>query len=594
MITLCQNTSDTNSRLSSPTPSCRFGQAASTRPDVVGPIYRSELVKLVDAVPPFSGEEAEAIVMEELSIGSLGDAFASFDLAPIASASLGQVHRATLLTGEHVAVKVQRPGIAEQASLDLYILRKAASLLKTRFKLRSDLPGIVAEFGQTLFLELDYVHEADYCEEFSALYVSPGPSSVPGVYAPRIFRAQSGTRVLCMEWIDGEKPPWTPEKEAARLLAVGVRCSLTQLLVGGLTHSDLHSGNILRDRNTGKLVYLDFGMCTRVTRETSVDLIRSIANLVNRNYAGLAADFARLGFLPPGTDTSPLVPKLEQAFADARSGGMSELSFSKLTGSLASLAATSPIEIPVAFTTLIRNLAILEGLALESSPSFKIVGAAYPFVVNRLLVDDDPILQEVLKDVLIEPSTGRLRWNRFDSILTASEQSVTGRSAMETMPSSPASPNNGLSSQTINRFVSFALSDRGEFLRDVLTVEVAEMLDAAQLNLAARVSAASGGFLPAPSEKADPDQLRRLQSLVKRGPSLLRASTSTVSGGGGDNDDGPYMEGRGERRFSLLSAFVKAGWTATGRILDRNARRKIRVLGNYAADAIIGPRVDKR
>jgi predicted unusual protein kinase regulating ubiquinone biosynthesis (AarF/ABC1/UbiB family) len=290
-----------------------------------------------------------------------------------------------LLSGEDVAVKVQRPGIPQQASLDLYLLRWAAGVLKNRFNLRSDLAGIVAEFGTTLTEELDYRYEAEHCEEFAALYAGLGTTRVPGVYVPAIYRNKSSKRVLCMEWIDGDKPPWHPREDAERLIGIGVRCSLTQLLIGPLLHSDPHSGNLLRHRKTGNLVYLDFGMMSRVSRDTSVQLIRAIANLVNRNYVGLAADFARLGFLPVGTDTAPLVPKLEAAFAEARQdmgGGLSELSFSKLTSSLAALAYTSPIQIPVVFTTLIRSLAILEGLALEASPSFKIITAAYPFVVT--------------------------------------------------------------------------------------------------------------------------------------------------------------------------------------------------------------------
>jgi predicted unusual protein kinase regulating ubiquinone biosynthesis (AarF/ABC1/UbiB family) len=556
----------------------KLGQAASSRPDVVGPIYMVELQKLTDDVEPFDSETAQRIVCDELDIGVLSDAFRYFDPKPTASASLGQVHRAQLLSGQEVAVKVQRPRIKELAALDLYIIRQAAAMLKQRFKLRSDLVGIVDEFGTQLWQEVDYNKEAENAELFRTYY---GTGRVPGVYVPIVYREYTTKRVLTMEWIDGDKPPWLPKEDADALIAIGVNCSLDQLLGDyGLVHGDPHAGNLFRRVNPEQphemqLVWLDFGMCIQVERETRVDLIRAITHLTNRNYDQLALDFARLGFLMDGAETAPLIPKLQKAFAGAESGGrLSDLSFSKLADNLAELASTSPIRIPVAFTVLIRSLTILEGLALQSDPSFKIIDAAYPYVVRRLLEDDTPALREALKEVLID-STGRIRWNRLSSILKASagngkdvERPRNVASAL--LPSTRSRPGSlsGIPESGKRRIIDYLLSPKGDFLREALTRELTEIADALQLEAGSRLSAVSLGLLPAPKDKSDPILLNRAREffeLVRNEPEL------------------------GPPNRTVLREFTKAGRTVLGEISVRNARRAIRGFGDCALDTILGP-----
>jgi hypothetical protein len=203
-----------------------------------------------------------------------------------------------------------------------------------------------------------------------------------------------------------------------------------------------------------------------------------------------------------------------------------------------------------------------------------------------LLEDEDPVLQKVLRDVLVEPATGRLRWNRFDSILQASEQAVAGGIGRSAKEGTSSSSKVELSQATVDRVITFTLSKRGKFLRDAFTLELTEMADSAQLDFTSRLSTASFGILPEPSVKADPEQLERLHLLLRRWPDLLLASIteSAIAGKGGGGD--PIRR----RRDVVLFEFVKAGWTAAGLVLDRNARRKIRSLGNRAADVILGPR----
>jgi predicted unusual protein kinase regulating ubiquinone biosynthesis (AarF/ABC1/UbiB family) len=595
----------------------KLGQAASARPDVVGGVYRTELLRLVDDVPGFDGAVAEAVVVEELGLagrGGIGAVFETFERRATAAASLGQVHKAVLRSGEVVAVKVLRPAVRAQAGLDLYLLRGAAAFARRRLRLRTDLVGVVDEFGRRLWEELDYTSEARNAERFAALYAG----KVPGVYVPKVFREHTTGRVLVMEWVDGDKPAWAPAEDAERLIAIGVRCSLTQMLESGFVHGDPHSGNILRraagppgggaavSTVGGDLCYLDFGMCVEVDRRTRVDLIRSITHLVNRNYTELAKDFGRLGFLPPGADTAALVPKLQKAFADARDGDdkqLSDLSFGKLADNLADLAYTSPIRIPVAFTILIRSLTILEGLALATRKEFKIIDAAYPFVVERLLEDDSPELQQCFEDVLIDGATGRLRWSRLDSILASKNNRPGGRrfaAAAAAAAPSPAERQQRAqsTSESVDRVVKYVLSARGKFLRDALTRELTEMLDASQLQAARRVSRATGGLLPSPEDAPDQAQLERAAALARRAPELLKRlklaggghRRGAGDGGGGGRRGGGAASGLVDSR--LVGELGKAAWVAVGSVAERNARRVVRRLGAAALDRILGPRPD--
>lgn len=585
----------------------KIGQAVGNRPDLVGVIYSNELQKLVDDVGTFDSTVALEMVRKELGLEDLSDTFSSFDEHAFASASLGQVHRAALLTGENVAIKVQRPTVETDAALDVYILRRVASLAKKRFKLRSDVVGIVDEFATRLWEELDYLNEADNCERFASLYATNNDD----VYVPKVFRQFTTKRVLCLEWIDGDKAPWSPKDEARRLIRVGVQCSLQQLLDKGFVHADPHGGNLLRTKD-GKLCYLDFGMCVSVDEQIRNNLIAAIVRLVNRDYANLPDSFVKLGFLPKNVDTTPFVPLLTAAFGDAStSSSLSDLSFSRLTNNLSALAFATPIRIPVFFTLIIRSLTILEGFALQTDSQFKIVDEAYPYVVNRILTDDSPVFQEALKQVLIDPISGRLRWNRLSGLLKTKSSSVpdnyvesrhprsTGwegrrrgrvhiseERAIETPPHKQTTDGSlaGMSDRALERVLDFVLSERGAFLRQALLTEVADTADAAQLAFLKRASDATRGIIPPPEENVDFKRLENAINLVKslrvRAPDLLTAR----------GDINGQATGSSVKRLNLIRQRVaEATRTVAGSIVERNTRRVLR----RALTTVFGPREEE-
>ncbi|KAI0559053.1 Protein kinase-like protein [Gracilaria domingensis] len=564
----------------------KVGQAVGNRPDLVGVVYSNELQKLVDDVGTFDGNVAVKMVCEELQLKELSDLFSEFGVEAVASASLGQVHYAQLKNGERVAVKVQRPTVERDAALDVYVLRKVAQYAKKRFKLRSDIVGIVDEFATRLWEELDYVNEADNCERFERLYAK----SNDDVIVPRIHRNLTTKKILTMEWIDGDKAPWMPKEEAQRLIRIGVQCSLQQLLDKGFVHADPHGGNLLRSKE-GKLCYLDFGMCVEVEQETRYNLIAAIVRLINRDYENLAVDFVKLGFLPPDADTEPLVPLLAAAFGDAStSSALSDLSFSRLTNNLSDLAFKTPIRIPVFFTLIIRSLTILEGFALQTDSAFKIVDESYPYVVQRILTDDSPVFQRALENVLIDQDTGRIRWNRFNSLLSTRSSSLPqeddprGTGKIRDTSVSKGNALDKVSNTALSRVIDFTLSPRGDFLRRALQLELADTADAVQLALLKRFSDATYGLLPSPREDVDMGRVEAAIELAKlirvRAPEVL----STFS-----NDEPRSRQLRRERQRLLTEKVIEASRAVAGSIAERNTIRVLR----KAINTIFGRREEK-
>ena len=217
----------------------KAGQALSTRPDIIPVILLEELSELQDQLPGFDGNKAMELIEEDLN-KKIDEIFLTIDKDPISAASLGQVHKAVLKNKEIVAVKVQRPGLREQITLDLYIVRNIANWLKNNIGLiRSDLVALIDELGKRVFEEMDYLNEAENAEKFRNLHLHNSKIAVP-----KIYKETTSRRVLTMEWIDGTK---LTNLEGVKnlgidpdeMIEIGVQCSLEQLLAVSYTHLTL-------------------------------------------------------------------------------------------------------------------------------------------------------------------------------------------------------------------------------------------------------------------------------------------------------------------------------------------------------------------
>ncbi|MDX1977691.1 MAG: AarF/ABC1/UbiB kinase family protein [Pseudanabaenaceae cyanobacterium bins.68] len=436
----------------------KIGQALSTRPDIVPPVYMDELAQLQDQLPPFANQQAFQFIREELGADP-EQIYAYISPTPIAAASLGQVYKARLHSGETVAVKVQRPGIAQGIAMDMYILRSLAGWAMSTFKfIRSNLKAILDEFASRIFEEMDYTCEGANADRFAAYY-----RHLPEIYVPKIYWQYTAKRVLTMEWIDGVK---LTELETIKqmgfdsrhIIEVGVQCSLVQLLDQGFFHADPHPGNLLVMSN-GHLAYLDFGMMSQVTPEQRFGLIEAIIHLVNRDFDALSQDYVRLGFLKPGTNLEGITPALSRVFSNSiNSNSMAELDFKELTDQLSQVMYDYPFQVPAYYALIIRSLVTLEGIALSVDRNFKVLSVAYPYVANRLLVDAAPELRNALKELLFKD--GDFRWQRFENLLRN------------------AKSNQGYDlSNTLDKVSDFLLSERGTFIRDRLTTEFVNLLE---------------------------------------------------------------------------------------------------------------------
>jgi predicted unusual protein kinase regulating ubiquinone biosynthesis (AarF/ABC1/UbiB family) len=446
----------------------KVGQALSTRPDLVSPSTMAEMVKLQDQLPAFSNEIAMRFIEEEIGQPS-ENVYEYLSPSPIAAASLGQVYKGRLKTGEEVAVKVQRPGLADQITKDIYIIRVLASWAMNNIKLiRSDLISIVDEFGTRIFEEMDYTHEGENAERFAELY-----GYLPEILIPGIYQQYTGRRVLTMEWIEGIKLTELDELKRrginpTHVIEVGVQCSLRQLLEHGFFHADPHPGNLLVTED-GKLAYLDFGMMCQVEPYQRYGLIEAIVHMVNRDFNALAQDYVNLEFLTPETDLTPIIPALANVFNNALGASVAELNLKSITDEFSALMYEYPFRVPAYYALIIRSLVTLDGIAITVDPDFKVLSKAYPYVARRLLSDPAPQLRNSLQALLFQD--GSFRWNRLENLLNNAKDS-----------------DNYDLNQVLDQTLEYLFSERGEFLRLRIADELAKELDKAGYSLLQQVS----------------------------------------------------------------------------------------------------------
>ena len=489
----------------------KVGQALSTRPDLVSPATMAEMVKLQDQLPAFANEIAMRFIAEE--IGQPPEAVYDYlSPEPIAAASLGQVYKGRLKSGEDVAVKVQRPGLANQITKDIYIIRVLASWAKSTIKqIRSDLVSIVDEFGTRIFEEMDYTHEGANAERFADLY-----GYLPEILVPSIYPQYTGRRVLTMEWIEGIKLTELDELkrrgiDPTHVIEVGVQCSLRQLLEHGFFHADPHPGNLLVTPD-GKLAYLDFGMMCEVEPYQRYGLIEAIVHMVNRDFAALAQDYVNLEFLTPDTDLSPIIPALAGVFNNALGASVAELNLKSITDEFSALMYEYPFRVPAYYALIIRSLVTLDGIAITVDPNFKVLSKAYPYVSRRLLTDPAPQLRTSLQALLFQD--GSFRWNRLENLLRNARNS-----------------DNYDLDKVLNQTLEYLFSERGAFLRDRIADELAKELDKAGYSLIQRVTRTLGlqendpsvvpsAAAPTNSAESNWDQAVRILKILRDTPGV--------------------------------------------------------------------------
>lgn len=294
----------------------KIGQALSIRPDLLSASAMNELQQLCDKCPEYSNEVAMQLLEAELGC-KWWEIYSELGTKPIAAASLGQVYKGRLRSGETVAVKIQRPGVLEGISLDLAIIRKLCQILQRlpAQTTNTDFVALLDEWAMRFWDELDYETEAEYGNEFGDAL----QRDLPQVVIPRAYTAYTTRKVLTLQWIDGEKLSESQASNVGSLVGVGVICYLKQLLELNSFHADPHPGNLIRT-DRGQLAILDFGLMTQINEDIKIGIIESLVHLLRKDYRAIANDFITLKFLPSGVDVEPLVPAFETIFENAVQG----------------------------------------------------------------------------------------------------------------------------------------------------------------------------------------------------------------------------------------------------------------------------------
>jgi predicted unusual protein kinase regulating ubiquinone biosynthesis (AarF/ABC1/UbiB family) len=391
----------------------KIGQALGTRADLLPLAYVKELAKLQDQVPSFPTGDAFARIETELGI-SLQEAYAEIDTEPIAAASLGQVYRARLHSGEEVAVKVQRPALAETVKFDIAILYRLIQVVNRLFPKaneNADWEGMLHEFYATVFDEMDYVKEGRNADRFRQSF-----RSWKVIRVPKIYWSHTTPRVLTMGFVRGTKVIDIEGLRARRISPVKVnrllvRCYLKQLLEDGFFHADPHPGNLLV-MDSGHLAFFDFGMVGRITNTLQSQMIDAFFHVVSQDVAGLGQDIINLNFLKPGVDPERIRPVVEGLFQHYLNLRLGEVNFKELTYDLAEVMYEYPFRLPANFTYVMRALMTLEGIGIVTDPQFSFFETAKPYAKEFMLKREGKHFRRLILDKLTGRAneSGKIEW----------------------------------------------------------------------------------------------------------------------------------------------------------------------------------------
>jgi ubiquinone biosynthesis protein len=389
----------------------KFGQALSTRPDLLPEDIALELVKLQDRVPPFPGEEAVALIEAEFN-AKVSEIFAEFDLTPLASASVAQVHAARLHSGEEVVVKVLRPNIHAKLRQDLELLAALARLVSFWPAAKRFRPvEVVAEFEKTLLDELDLLREAANCQELRRHF-----EDSELLYVPKVYWDFTRPAVLVLERLRGIPISDRKALEAAgvdlKLLAErGVEIFFTQVFRDNFFHADMHPGNIFVDPARTRYLAVDFGIVASLSEDDQYYLAVNLLAFFNRDYRKVAQMHVESGWVPPDTRVDEFAAAIRAACEPIFAKPLGEISYGRLLLYLFKTARRFRMEVQPQLVLLQKTLLQIEGLGRQLYPELDLWQTAKPFLedwFNRRLhpktllqraLDQLPTLAEQLPEV---------------------------------------------------------------------------------------------------------------------------------------------------------------------------------------------------
>jgi ubiquinone biosynthesis protein len=364
----------------------KFGQLLSTRPDVLPPDIIAELRGLQDDVRPFPFAQVEQVVEEDLGL-SLDKLFTEFEHQPIAAASIGQVHRATLPNGKHVAVKVQRPGAPRQIEADLALLYQAARIAKERVRALDfiDARQLVDEFARAIRHELDYRLEARNAAAFHRNFAGH-----PHVHVPRVYWSYTRARVLTLERLEGiqvvdiDPEEWSLE-ERRELAYLITETWMTMIFRHGFFHGDPHPANILVLGRADQIGLVDFGATGKLTDDDMAKLTRLFIDAAAENVDALPRRLADLGVRYPKEREEEFLAELRELYYRYYGASLAEIDPLQVIREAFNLIYSMNLRLPTRFLLLDKAIATLGSVGIELYPDFNVFEVARPYARGLMM-----------------------------------------------------------------------------------------------------------------------------------------------------------------------------------------------------------------
>ncbi|GAL91740.1 ABC1 kinase family protein [Microcystis aeruginosa] len=357
----------------------KIGQSLSTRADLIPLEYIEQLTKLQDRVPEFNSQEAIRVIETELG-QTIDNLFESFTVSPLACASLGQVHRARLLSGEEVVIKVQRPNLEGLFNLDFELLHRLTRWLNIFPGVKKyNLEAIYQEFFELLFQEIDYIHEGKNADRFRENF-----KNYPQVKVPLVYWQYTTRKVLTLEYVPGIK---VDDRET--LLANGINvdgiiqlgiCSyLKQLLQDGFFQSDPHPGNMAVSQE-GELIFYDFGTMFEVKSVAKDQMIETFFAVLRKDTETVLKTLMYMGLIEPVRDLQPVRNIVQFLLDEFRDKPVDVRAFEQISDQVYLMFKQQPFRLPPQMTFIIKSVTTLDGIARSLDPQYNLLAASQPFV----------------------------------------------------------------------------------------------------------------------------------------------------------------------------------------------------------------------
>ena len=358
----------------------KIGQALSTRADLIPIEYIEEFGRLQDRVPSFDSALAIAVIERELG-KPINLLFAEFNDTPLAAASLGQVHKARLHTGEDVVIKVQRPGLERLFNLDFEILHRLVRWLNRWLKgvRKFNLEAVYREFFDLLYQEIDYVHEGKNADRFRANF-----QNYQRVAVPKVYWQYTTSKILTLEYLPGIKIDNRPALEASQIdtqevIQLGITCYLKQLLEDGFFQSDPHPGNMAVSPQ-GKIIFYDFGTMAEVKTIAKDQMIETFFAVLKKDTDKVVETLIYMGLIEPVANMTPIKRMIAFMIEEFSDKPVDVRAFEQITDEVYSIFEQQPFRLPPQMTFVVKSLTTLDGIARALDPQYNLLAAAQPFL----------------------------------------------------------------------------------------------------------------------------------------------------------------------------------------------------------------------